>query len=440
MINLEKRIPTVLGVFVLLSAVLGTTLLTSRKTFFSPKAEEQIKPLDVKISNISDRSFTVSWYTQKLTTGGAIIFGIEPSQEGKKILDMRDQQSGVISYYDTHYVTIGSLLPSKEYSFAVESNGEIFDNQGVGYRVKTKAMDGQQKNDLAWGEVKTVDDSPAVGAIVYYSFSSGADLFSSLVSEKGYWLVSRYNVNLESKENVNISVQAGGGGMCSGVSTTDNDSPSPPITLGKNFDFTKVEVEQKKTIPEETGLGFKTDDFNGVNQKEFKIINPEDGGTLFTLTPQFFGTGNPGAKVKISVYSTDQYERETTIGENGEWYFNVDNPLSPGVHTLAVEYINSDGKSEKIMRSFVLAQENLDLPSFSSSPSGATATPTSKPTPSPTPILTATPVLAPTATPTLASKTARPDLDQGIPDSGYLLPMVVMILGGAAMFSLALLL
>jgi len=79
-----KTIPTILGLLMAITTtILGGYLIEKTKGPISVSAQE--KPLSVKITNITDRSFVVSWCTQNPT------FGYIKVNNNKLFWDQRDQ-------------------------------------------------------------------------------------------------------------------------------------------------------------------------------------------------------------------------------------------------------------------------------------------------------------------------------------------------------------
>jgi hypothetical protein len=158
-------------------------------------------------------------------------------------------------------------------------------------------------------------------------------------------------------------------------------------------------------------------------EKEFKIINPNDGETISIPKPEIFGEGPRGAKVEITLESPVTYESEIEIDSNGEWQWAPPQNLTPGAHTLTVEYTDPDtGEMETFVRTFVLAAETGEGgPAFSATPSGSTATPTVSPTNTPTEIPVPTATAEPTSTtgPTTPPRKSQPSTESGVQTLGF---------------------
>jgi len=111
-----RTIPSIVGLLILSSLVLGGVYLTQRlKTDQQVSASAQ--PVSVRVTNISSQSVTIYWLTE------------EPAQGSVKInnqvyLDDRDKKSNQPQNYLTHYVTLDNLKPEKNYQFTIISQGQ----------------------------------------------------------------------------------------------------------------------------------------------------------------------------------------------------------------------------------------------------------------------------------------------------------------------------
>ena len=184
----EKRIPTIIAFFLL---ILGTTfwvilIRTDIKWFAGARPE--ISPKQVKITNITENSFSVSWITEEETTG-TIQYGVD-----KDLLftasDDRDQISGQRGEFLTHHVTIKNLKPETEYFFKINSGGKLFDNGGRLYQVKTAPIIRGivPDSDIAYGTILKADGTAAEGVIVYLSLANAIPL-SVLTRSSGTWAI-----------------------------------------------------------------------------------------------------------------------------------------------------------------------------------------------------------------------------------------------------------
>lgn len=440
----ERRIPTILGLFFVILLVVGLGI--GRRQIFLSKADQQITPSDVRITNITDNSFTVSWITAKEASGLVKLL----TEEGERIFpDVRDR-TGELSQFNTHYVEVVGLEGNKSYRFMIVSGGkEFFSSDNNFYRVKTALpLSGElPRANLASGRVETADGQPAEGAIVYLAIE-GISPLSSLVTSQGNWVISlakAFSSDLtglanyqEGKIIEEILVQGGRLGTATARVYTENDDPVPPIILGRQHDFTQKDQESSNSISrqtttsseEESRLGGVEADERSI-EKAFAILNPEEGETISFPRPEIFGTGPRGARIKIILESPTKYEAEIEIDNSGDWRWTPPQDLTPGAHTLKITYVDPQtGQEETFVRSFVLAANDTETPSFTATPSGEMLSPT--PTLTPTPAPTITPSATPTATPTtsLPPRTSQPSTESGVPQSGFWEPILILISGG----------
>lgn len=442
----EKKIPTIVGVLSVL-AIIGILTVIRRPTTFFSLAGKKITPQNVAATNITETSFVVSWITEKETTG--MVRLLSPVEE-KAISDYRDQP-GVIGEYDTHYIVVENLEPDTEYKFVIISDNNRFYHQGDNpYSIKTAVMTSglPPRANLASGRVVTQDDQPAKGAIVKVTIPNISPL-SALVTSQGNWVISltqAYNEDLQQRANYQegeiveeIIVLGGQMGEASAKVYSKNDDPVPEIKLGQDYDFTQQDeemlIEQNTPAPTDT-TKFGVEDADVTEKKEFKIINPDDGDRINISRPEIFGEGPAGGKIEIILESPVKHETEIEIGPDGEWQWTPPQDLSPGSHTLTVNYTDPETKTtETFVRTFVLAASSDESgPDFSATPSGETVTPTNTPTSAPTstPAGTPSPTASPTSTP--PPRKTQPSTESGVPDAGFWGPTIILIGSGLIVF------
>lgn len=410
-----RRIPTILGILIILAGVAAGVLLIKEGSGWFTRAQPEIVPKQVEITNIMDNSFTVSWITDS-QTNGFLQYGTEGGLS-YNAPDDRDQLSGGKGNFLIHHVMVKNLSPATTYFFKINNSGQP-------YQVTTASTtaDPAPPNDVAYGTVVNQNGSPVEGAIVYLSLTNVAPL-SALTKASGSWVVplnlarsadlttwAFYDREASTEE---IFVQGGLLGTATAVATTKYDSPLPTITLGQSFDFRKAPLLPTPTFSQALPPLSK---FSLVT-----IINPSQGEEVNTPKPEILGTGPAGQTLTIVVNSSESFTTQVTINEDGTWSWIPPADLPPGEHTVTVSL--TDG--QRISRSFVILAAGLsDLPSF-------TATPSATITPSPMPTFT------PTPTPTLAGRVSVPSTEGGVPQPGYLTPtflfsimgVVLMILG-----------
>ena len=126
---MKNKIPTLIGLVVLLFGLAAGIFLVQNTTFFRLGASGENAPENVRVSNISDGSFTISWTTSKETTG-FIKYG-ESDNLGKTNNDELSEKGY------THYATISGVKPETNYYFKINSEGVDYDNNGVPWELTT---------------------------------------------------------------------------------------------------------------------------------------------------------------------------------------------------------------------------------------------------------------------------------------------------------------
>ena len=440
-----RQVPIIIGFLILLAGLGGGIILVQKGQTFFLRADPEATPSQVKITNLTEGSFTVSWLTDKEVIG-QIRYG-ENSQLELSAADDRDQSTGKTDLFLTHHVTLKNLRPNTLYSFKIVSGTGTYDNNGQPYQVATAPVVNlpPPPSDPAYGKIITQGDQPAQGAIVYLTLANTQPQ-SALVQTSGNWMIP---LNLARTSDLNnyasydqeasieeIFVDAGQAGTATAVTTTKNDSPVPTITLGQNSDFRQEPREQADlekliteatptpTIPDSTEetltptptSGFSTETSTAAAAKELAIINPDEDENVSTQKPAILGTGPAGKTVEITIESPTDYTGTVVVDNQGNWQWTPPVDLDPGEHTVTATYTDESGESQTVSHIFtVLAAGEDETPAIEATPS-AEASPTATPTT--------------TLTPTPAPRTGIPSTEGGVPESGYLTPTFLVFIMG----------
>ena len=429
----EKRIPTIIALLILILGIMSGVFLIKNTPKLFAGAKPEIVPREVKITNVTEDGFTISWITDSQTTG-FIQYGTNNKDFPFTAEDDRDQLSGNQGSFFTHHVTVKGLTPSTNYFFRISSGGKLFDNNGQLYQVSTgpTIQGSSRESDVAYGTIFKQDGSPAEGVIVYLTLANASPL-STITRSSGNWVIplnlarstdlSSWVIYDKEDSVEEIFVQGGPAGTATAISVAKNDSPLPPITLGGNFDFLQVLPSPTPTLsPTSSISGFSLGKF-ATPTPVLKIINPSQREEVNTFTPEIFGTGPGGERLTIVVESPQKIQGEVVVSPDGSWRWTPPKSLSPGEHTVTVSLPNG----QRVSHSFVvLAAGEETTPSFTSSPSATLA---------PTPTITATPTL----TPTPAMRSSLPSTEGGVPRSGNLTPTFLFFTMGLGLIFLGIL-
>ncbi len=409
----NKKIPTILGILVITISVGVTTFLVNQSTLFKSNASLSDQPKDVRITNITDTSFTVS-YSTDAQVSGSLNYGKDINL-GQSALDDRDEQSGNLANYNIHNITVHLLSQQTQYFFTITSAQDSFLNNGEPFTVTTgPALSNPPTQTPMTGKIILPDGSAASEAIIYVTMDK-AQVISTLTKTDGSYILPlnslRTNDNaayytLSSSTNLKILVT--GDGLSSNASLSFNQiNPVPTITLSKDYDFSAG--ESPTTAP--TSLeSFPSFESTPSAKTSPDILTPKENQSFNDQQPLFKGTGLPDQKVTIVIHSDAPIQTTVTTDPQGNWNYRPTTPLAPGNHTIAITTKNSAGILQTITQSFTVyaagsqfTQAVTPTPSVSPSVS-PTIAPTVKPSLTLTPTLTPTPTLA-NATPTIAQTT-----------------------------------
>jgi len=408
------------------------------------KAGPTAVPKDLRITNRTDSSVTISWMTDIPVTG-FLKYSDNPAKINMPAGDSRDQIAGSANTYQTHYIEIKGLTADKTYYFMVGSGSATYENSGKPYQFRTTTAGGTQSEDVISGKVLNTAGQGVAGAILYIDLE-GAETLSALSSAEGSWRLpisiardKQGKVLKYDKTNAKLSIFVNGGslGSATAISSTGK-KPVPDIVLGKSYSFVDPQIPQGTTGEEGLSpLPTPAEGFGGISGKE--LLNPQfEGEKIATSSPEFRGEVKPGTKVTITINSIVPETAEIEADSEGKWSYTPKKELEPGEHTITIQYEGVSKAIQTIKRSFVVlaADEIGGLPAFTATPSG---TPTGTLTPYPTGALTPTPTATISATPSISPSpsstgSSMPATGSGLPDSGVLTTTLWLLIVGIGLF------
>lgn len=119
------KIPTVLGLGIIIAGIAVGTVMVLREQTFISQASPDATAQNITVTNITDTQVTISWQTSVPTTS-FVTFGITNPNE-QTVLDDRDTK--IPQAYSLHYVTLKNLLPKTTYQYKITS-GKIQSETG----------------------------------------------------------------------------------------------------------------------------------------------------------------------------------------------------------------------------------------------------------------------------------------------------------------------
>jgi hypothetical protein len=484
----QKQIPTFLGIGVLIvSLIAAVGAMLGGPQVFAPRATPQTTPKKVKITNVRDTGFSVSFLTDESTTG-FVKYGIAATALKSQAGDDRDQLSGNVGQFTAHHITLRDLQPDTQYFFTIgTTSNSQFNNNGVPFSIKTAKKAGNPSAaKTAYGTVMSASGNPAVGSIVYIQIDGVGEL-SALVKDSGSWAIPLSNARtvdgtqiaqISPTDTMTILVQGPEVAATASLSITiDKSQPVSTITLGQNSvstestsqtvdeataggtgevpnedpsqltDNTSPEVTAApqptaeattgvggidSSLTQESPLPVSTSAAEVATQTpENDVIDISDTTHQVVTTQQPVITGLVPANVIVSIEVHSETEIKTQIQSDDTGSFTVDlaalaanQNLEPGEHTVKISYKDPQtGKVVTETRTFTVEPKD-------SSTLLALASPQPFGTSNPFPISTSTPTSSASASPSAKPRTILPATASALPVSGSVTTTFILIFSG----------
>lgn len=401
----ERRIPTLVALFLLGIGTLATTYVVQKGIVLTGQAAPLETPENVRITDITDSSFSVS-YTTEAEVEGSISYGLDSSL-GNTAADKRDRDN--LSPHKIHSITADNLQPETTYFFHIISGSKTFLNEKNLFTVTTgKTLPKPPAEKIIKGKVLLPTGSAAPLAIVYLT-TKNAQTVSSLVPTSG-----EYQIDLRLLRNndlttyrdlmdnpvLDILVVSPDAQSKAAFIARQKETTVPTITLSQNYDFTLSDLPLSATINQATDSAI-TSGFPIFTASESasvapQILIPKDNDSFTDQQPSFRGKAQPSEKVRITIQSQEPITAEVTTDKNGNWSYRPSTPLAPGEHTISITTRDEFGILKTIKQSFTVFASGSQV-TQSATPS-ATLTQEPPLTISPTMSIVTTPVPSPTLT------------------------------------------
>ncbi len=252
----NKKFPTLIGILIITFATFITTYLVGGETIFKIKAGPGQDPKNVKASNISDSSFTISYITDDKVIG-TVNYGLDPNNLDSVALDDRDQLSQKINSYNYHSISLKNLNENTVYYYSITSGDKKYLNKEK-YKTKTGSLinkDPSMQIPIS-GKALLPDGSTPNEGLVYVKINDSQETVS-LIKEDGTYFItlntlrtSDNNNYYKISQNSKIKIEIFASRLYSSLLITPNEiSPVPLITLSNNYDFQEeVTPTQSKKV------------------------------------------------------------------------------------------------------------------------------------------------------------------------------------------------
>lgn len=233
------RIPTLLGLFVLIAGISAGVYLTAQNQSLNSKAASESLPKNITVTNITDQGATISWQTDS-SVSGFVTFGTGSTSD-QTALDDRDQDNPVPKI--THHVSLSNLTPETNYQFKVFS-GKLASNPASFTTAKLSSPNGLKP---ITGSVLEGDKTIS-GGVIFLEIP-GALTQSAAIKNLGNFILPLSQIRKKDFSSVLIpelgtkaKLTVYSQNLRVGTATfilDDSGKPLPPLKLGQDLSFTE---------------------------------------------------------------------------------------------------------------------------------------------------------------------------------------------------------
>lgn len=407
----DIRIPNFAAFLLLLISIGVTIFLLKDRITLTGQASPDVLPEKITISNVTDKSFTVSFVTREKSKGAVVL----ENTANLNTLFPDEQETEEEKEFTSHFIVVDGLQSETSYSFSILSKDKKYLDGEAFFTVKTGAAITEEpvNSQTASGKVSLPTGEDASQVLVYL-IADNASSLATLTKKNGTFQIPLANLRtpllnayqyLAPNDIVTLTIQSEN--MQSTVKVLSaNIENMPPITLTENYDFTTADLETN--IASSAAL---LSPLSGTVQTAVRITSPTANASIVDSRPQIRGTAAPNQSVTLSI-SPDRISTTVPVSTSGNWFFRPATQLPQGKHTITIQAKDGAGISKTVTQGFTVlpsGSQIQDSASASATPSlRATATPTRAQSLTLTPRVSISPTATPSATPTVVVLTNTP--------------------------------
>ena len=400
-----KRIPTLIGIGVLvIGLIAGTVLFGNGTGVFAPRASAETTPKNIRITNVTDTSFTVSFMTD-VPTIGFVKYGDSAKSLKLQTSDDRNQLSGSTAEFSLQHITVRGLSQNTTYYYVLGTgSGATFDNAGQPFSITTAKRSGAPAAaKTIYGSVTTESGAPADGAIVYIKIADAGDM-SSLVKSSGSWAIPLSNARtpdgsgyakIDDTTRVALDIRGKTAsqklefttvvkeaqpvvGLTFGSQPTASEPPAAALAPAE----TKVTTNDIATVVPPTTTeksASASGKLTGLLDESVSVtesstpaaeithvdVDASESATVTTSQPKIIGKAPANTVITIEIHSETAINHQLSSNDNGEFEIDVaalGKTLEPGEHTITYSY--TDPESGEIItktKTFTVANTSTQL-------------------------------------------------------------------------------
>lgn len=271
------RIPTLLGLSILILGITAGVYLVVRQQNFFAKASPNLTPQNVTLSNTTDSQITISWQTQT-ETPAFITYG----QNLMRQTALDDQDTDSLKLHTLHHITIKNLLPKTTYQYKIVSGKYSSEPQKF-----TTASPASMQNGFNPVIGSVFNNGQPVDEGIAYLSISGAITQSAPIKNSGNFVIPLSFIRksdlsdtypLENGTTAKITVISNKGESSALFKLQSSAKPLPPLKLGQNLDLTYLDLESKVSTKSDENLAKYDLNSDGlINAADYAIVLKDFG-------------------------------------------------------------------------------------------------------------------------------------------------------------------
>lgn len=269
------RIPTILGLAIIVVGIISGVFLTVRQQSFTSIASPDVNPQNLTLANISDTEVSISWKTA-IPTASFVTFGQTNSSE---VTALDDRDTKAPNPYLVHHVSLKDLIPRTTYQYKIVSGN--FTSQINNFTTAAPATSQTGFRPIIGSAFE--DDTPLSEALVYLSINDTVTQ-STLIKPSGNFLIptsqirksdlsDNFPLTNDTLAKLTIISPKGQTSAVFNLKTAENGLP--PLKLGQDLDLTDVAAPQLSSIQDLNTFDLNND--GKINVADGSIVLANQG-------------------------------------------------------------------------------------------------------------------------------------------------------------------
>lgn len=242
------KIPTLLGLSIIIIGIITGVFLALREQTFISKASPSVTAQNITLSNISDTEVVISWETSAAVPSFVTLGQANPNET--TVLDDRDTHppAGGPKARLIHYVTIKNLLPKTSYQYKIITGKTLSE---ISQFITAAPLYNQIGFRPIIGTVLD-KDTPLDEGLVFLSIADATTQSAQVKS--GNFLIPLSQIRKSDLSDIfplsegttgKLQVYSDKGSASALFKLNLSNDPLPPLRLGQNIDLTNQPITEK---------------------------------------------------------------------------------------------------------------------------------------------------------------------------------------------------